>query len=205
MDEEHRLAPPDINGIHEMTAEHYHLLYHRGYGLRPVILRLTNVYGPRQLMRHPRQSFIAWCIRQAVDGGVIQLFGEGRQQRDLLYVDDVLDALLLAGASEAAEGETFNVGGGDPVSLCELASELIGLTGRGEAVGVPFPPERQLIDIGNFCSSSRKIERALGWRPRTPLRLGLERTVAFYDRHRAHYWTADAETPAASSGIVRRG
>jgi UDP-glucose 4-epimerase len=198
VDEEHRLAPPDINGIHEVTAEHYHLLYHRVYGLRSVVLRLTNVYGPRQLMQHPRQSFIAWFIRQAIDGGVIELFGEGRQRRDLNYVDDVVEALLLAGASEAAEGEIFNLGADEPISLVELARQLIALTGRGVALGVPFPLDRQLIDIGNVYSSFRKIERTLGWRPRTPLRVGLPRTIDFYRQHRAHYWTADAETAAGS-------
>ena len=187
VDEAHRVAPPDINGIHELTAEHYHLLYRRLYGLRSVILRLTNVYGPRQLLRHPRQSFVAWFIRQAIDGGVIELFGDGHQKRDLVYVDDVVDALLLAGASEAAEGEIFNVGGDEPISLAELAEQLIALTGRGAAVGVPFPPERQLIDIGNFYSSFRKIERTLGWRPRTPLRFGLRRTIEFYQEYRTHY------------------
>ena len=193
VDEQHRLAPPDINGIHELTAEHYHQLYHRIYGLRTVVLRLTNVYGPRQLLRHPRQSFIAWFIRQAIDGGVIELFGEGRQRRDLNYVDDVVEALLLAGVSEAADGEIFNLGG-EPISLVELAAELIAVTGRGVALGVPFPPDRQLIDIGTIYSSFRKIERTLGWRPRTPLREGLERTIAFYRQHRAHYWTTDADT-----------
>ena len=198
VDEEHRVAPPDINGIHELTAEHYHRLYQRLYGLRSVILRLTNVYGPRQLMRHPRQSFIAWFIRQAMDGGVIELFGEGRQRRDLVYVDDVVDALLLAGVSEAAENEIFNVGGDQPISLIELAEQLIALTGRGAARGVPFPPERQLIDIGTFYSCSRKIERALGWRTRTPLAVGLARTIEFYREHRVHYWTEAA--PVAGAG-----
>jgi UDP-glucose 4-epimerase len=202
VDEQHRLEPPDINGIHELTAEHYHRLYQRIYGLRTVVLRLTNVYGPRQLMRHPRQSFIAWFIRQAIDGGVIELFGEGRQRRDLNYVDDVVDALLLAGISDAADGETFNLGGDEPITLVELAEILIALTGRGIALGVPFPPDRQLIDIGNFYSSFGKIERTLGWRPRTPLRAGLERTIAFYRQHRAHYWTADADNvPGASASL----
>jgi UDP-glucose 4-epimerase len=204
VDEQHRLAPPDINGIHELTAEHYHLLYHRIYGLRSVVLRLTNVYGPRQLMRHPRQSFIAWFIRQAIDGGVIELFGDGHQRRDLTYVSDVVEALLLTGASEAAEGEIFNVGGDQPISLVELATQLIGMTGRGVALGVPFPPDRQLIDIGNFYSSSRKIERAVGWRPRTPLHVGLARTIEFYQQHRTHYWTTDAETAAGSSASVQQ-
>ncbi|MGH7333415.1 MAG: NAD-dependent epimerase/dehydratase family protein [Candidatus Rokuibacteriota bacterium] len=204
VDEQHPVAPPDINGIHELTAEQYHLLYHRLYGLRPVVLRLTNVYGPRQLLRHPRQSFIAWFIRQAIEGGTIELFGGGRQQRDVTYVDDVVEALLLAGASAAADGEIFNLGGQEPRSVAELAAELITLTGRGIAYGVPFPPERQLIDIGHFYSSFAKIERVLGWRPRTALGAGLGCTIEFYQRHRAHYWTSDADTVPRSPTSVPR-
>jgi UDP-glucose 4-epimerase len=193
LDEAHRVAPLDINGINKLAAEYYHLLYHRVYGTRAVCLRLTNTYGPRQLLAHNRQGFIGWFIRQAIDGGVIELFGEGKQRRDMNYVDDVVEALLLAGASEEAEGETFNLGGEEPVSLSDLASELIALTGRGSVRSVPFPPERQLIDVGNSYSSYQKIETTLGWRPRTPLRIGLARTVEFYQQHRAHYWNSQTE------------
>lgn len=194
VDEQHRLAPPDINGIHELAAENYHLLYHRIYGLRSVILRLTNVYGPRQLLAHNRQSFIAWFIRRALDGEAIELFGEGRQRRDLNYVEDVVDALLFAGASEEAEGEIFNLGGDEPITLAELASQLIALSGSGSVRPVPFPPERQLIDIGNVYSSYRKIESALNWHPRTPLSEGLARTIAFYQQQREHYWHAQTDS-----------
>jgi UDP-glucose 4-epimerase len=192
LDEQHRVSPLDVNGINKLAAEHYHLLYQRVYGTRAVCLRLTNTYGPRQLIHHNRQGFIAWFIRQAVEGGVIELYGEGRQRRDMNYVDDVVEALLLAGASEAAEGEVYNLGGDEPVSLAELAEELISITGRGSVRTVPFPPERQLIDVGNTHSSFAKIESALGWRPRTPLREGLRRTAEFYEKYRAHYLKPDA-------------
>jgi UDP-glucose 4-epimerase len=205
-DEQHPVAPPDINGIHELMAEHYHLLYQRLYGLRSVILRLTNVYGPRQLLRHARQSFIAWFIRQAIEGEVIELFGGGQQLRDLNYVDDVVEALLLAGASEAADGEIFNLGGDEPTSVGALAAELIALTGRGAARAVPFPDDRQLIDIGSFYSSFGKIERTLGWRPRTPRHVGFQRTLDFYERHRAWYWASAAgvASPAPATSARRR-
>ncbi|HEY0170478.1 MAG TPA: NAD-dependent epimerase/dehydratase family protein [Pyrinomonadaceae bacterium] len=192
LDEQHRVAPLDVNGINKLAAEHYHLLYHRLYGTRAVCLRLTNTYGPRQLVRHNRLGFIAWFIHQAIDGGVIELFGEGRQRRDINHVDDVVEALLMAGASEKAEGEVFNLGG-EPVSLAELADELISITGHGSVRCVPFPQERQLIDVGNIHSSYAKIEAAVGWRPRTPLRAGLEQTVEFYIQNRAHYWKPEAE------------
>ncbi len=194
LDEQHRVAPLDVNGINKLAAEHYHLLYQRVYGTRAVCLRLTNTYGPRQLIHHNRQGFIAWFIRQAVDGGRLELFGEGCQRRDLNYVDDVVEALLLAGADERCEGEVFNLGGDEPVMLSELAEELIAITGRGRVRCTPFPPERQLIDIGNCYSSYKKINSVLGWRPSTPLREGLLRTVAFYREHGRHYLTQDGRT-----------
>ncbi|MDQ3649306.1 MAG: NAD-dependent epimerase/dehydratase family protein [Acidobacteriota bacterium] len=205
VDEQHRVAPLDINGIHKLAAENYHLLYHRLYGIRAVCLRLTNTYGPRQLLCHNRQGFLPWFVRQALAGDEIELFGEGRQRRDLNYVDDVVEALLLAGASEAAEGEIFNLGGEEPVSLSEVAEELISLTGCGTVRSVPFPPENQLIDIGNCYSTYRKIETMLGWRPRTSLRTGLALTVEFYERNRAHYWEPNANTLSESRTAARRG
>jgi UDP-glucose 4-epimerase len=185
--EAHRVAPLDVNGIHKLAAEHYHLLYHRLYGIPSVCLRLTNTYGPRLLLAHKRQGVIGWFVRQALTGGIIELYGEGRQRRDINYIDDVIDALLLAGCSEKADGEIFNLGGNEPVSLAEIATELVTLTGRGSVVAVPFPPEQQLIEIGNCYLSSQKIQTMLGWRPRTSWRDGLARTVEFYRTHLPQY------------------
>ena len=185
--ESHRVAPVDINGIHKLAGEHYHMLYHKLYGTRAVCLRLTNTYGPRQLLAHQRQGFIGWFVRHALTGGVIELYGEGKQRRDINYVDDVVEALLLAGGSEKADGEIFNLGGSEPVSLSDIATELIRLTGRGSICHVPFPREQQLIEIGNCYLSSEKIGTVLGWRPRTSWRDGLARTVEFYRRHLLQY------------------
>lgn len=187
VDEHHRTSPPDINGIHNLAAENYHLLYGSIYGLRPVCLRLTNTYGPRQLLHHGRQSFVGWFIRQALAGDCIELYGEGRQRRDLVYVDDVVEALLLAGANETADGKVYNVGGAEPISLAELADLLVTLTDGTSVCAVPFPPERQQIEIGNFYSCYRKIETELDWRPRTDILTGLTRTIDFYRAHLAHY------------------
>lgn len=204
IDEHHRVQPMDVNGIHKHAAEMYHLLYQRAYGLPTVILRLTNCYGPRQQLRHNRQGFIAWFIRRAMDGETIELYGEGRQSRDLNYVDDVVDALLLSGLSEEAEGEIFNLGHHEVVNLREIADQLIELTARGTVVGVPFPPERQLTDIGNCNCSYKKIERVLGWRPRVDLKEGLRRTVEFYRQNRRHYWGNDSGSNIADEDTVSR-
>lgn len=189
LDEQHRIAPLDINGINKFTAELYHLLYGRVYGLRTVCLRLTNTYGPGQLLNHNRQGFIAWFIRQAVDGETIELYGDGKQRRDLNYVEDVVEALLLAGANEKAEGEILNLGSDEVFTLGELAGKLIEITGHGAVAGIPFPQERQSIDIGNVFSNYKKINSLLGWSPGVRLDDGLRRTVEFYKKNRVHYWS----------------
>ena len=187
VDETHLLNPTDVNGINKISGEFYHLVYHSVYGIRACSLRLTNTYGPRQLIKHNRQGFIGWFIRQAVRGEEIQLFGDGSQRRDFDYVDDVVDAFLRAGAMEAADGQVFNLGGETPLSLLDLAKILIELAGRGSYRLVPFPADRKKIDVGDFYGDSTKIRRALGWAPRVPLREGLGRTIEYYRKHAEHY------------------
>jgi UDP-glucose 4-epimerase len=188
VDELHRVSPVDINGVNKFAAENYHLVYHRAHGLRTVCLRLTNTYGPRLQLHHDRQGFLPWFIRKAIDGDVIRLFGGGKQSRDLNFVEDVVDALLLAASSETAEGDVFNLGSDEPYTLEQVAGELIDITGRGLVESVPFPPDRQDIEIGNVYSCYKKINMALGWQPKTDLRTGLEKTVEYYLQNREYYW-----------------
>ena len=131
LDEDHLQNPTDVNGVNKLAGEWYHIVYHTAYGLRTTSLRLTNTYGPRQLIRHNRQGFIGWFIRLAVEGKEIQLYGDGRQLRDLTYVDDVVDAFLRVGASDAANGRVYNLGGAAPISLLDLAQTIVGIAGSG--------------------------------------------------------------------------
>jgi len=187
VDETHLVNPTDVNGINKVSGELYHLVYHSVYGIRASSLRLTNTYGPRQLIRHSRQGFIGWFVRKALLGETIEIFGDGSQRRDFDYVDDVVDAFLRAGASDAADGEIFNLGGQEPIALLQLAQLLIELAGRGDYVTKPFPEERKLIDIGDFAADAGKIERVLGWKPRVSLRDGLRRTLDYYETRRDDY------------------
>ncbi|MBW7885072.1 MAG: NAD-dependent epimerase/dehydratase family protein [Caldilineaceae bacterium] len=187
LDEDHLQAPTDVNGVNKLAGEWYHIVYHAAYGLRTASLRLTNTYGPRQLIRHNRQGFIGWFVRLAVEGKEIQLYGDGQQLRDLVYVDDVVDAFLRAGACEQANGQVYNVGGQAPISLLALAQLLIEVAGRGSLTLVPWPEARKKIDIGDVYSSSARIQSELGWQPATGLREGLASTVAYYARFLDRY------------------
>ncbi len=187
VDEQHLVRPTDINGINKAAGENYHLVYDSVFGIHACSLRLTNVYGPRQLVKHNRQGFIGWFIRLAVEGREIQVYGDGSQLRDFVYIDDVVDAFLRAGASDAVNGEVFNVGGSEPISHRDLVHLLIETAGSGSVAFVDWPPEKKAIDIGSFYSDSTKFRSATGWTPAVNLREGFRRTVDFYRSHLPKY------------------
>jgi UDP-glucose 4-epimerase len=192
--EHHLVKPTDVNGINKAAGEYYHLLYNDVFGVRGCSLRLTNVYGPRQLIKHNRQGFIAWFIRLAIENREIQIYGDGSQLRDFVYVDDAADAFLRAGATDASNGQVFNVGGAQPIAHRELVELLLSIAGTGRYRFVEWPPEKKAIDIGDFYADSSRIRRVLGWVPATPLREGLRRTIDFY-RARLHEYVTAADSP----------
>jgi UDP-glucose 4-epimerase len=188
VDERHLLHPVDVNGINKMAGEWYHILYNNVYNIRACALRLTNSYGPRMRVKDARQTFLGVWIKRLVDHEPIQVFGDGTQIRDFNYVDDVVDALLLAGAERTADGQIFNLGSDETINLRDLAALLVELQEGGQFEVVSFPPERKAIDIGDYYADYRLIQGRLGWRPRVPLREGLQRTLAFYREEKEHYW-----------------
>ena len=197
--ESHLVRPTDVNGINKVAGEYYHLVYNNVFGVSACSLRLTNVYGPRQLIKHNRQGFIGWFIRLAVENRTIPIYGDGSQQRDFVFVDDAADAFLRAGATDACNGEAFNVGGDRPISHRELAAMLVARAGSGSIQYVDWPPEKKAIDIGSFYADSSKFARATGWAPAVPIEEGLDRTVAFYRAHlRKYVEPAGAEGAAPS-------
>jgi nucleoside-diphosphate-sugar epimerase len=196
VDENHPIRPVDVNGINKVAGEWYHLIYNDVYGVRAVSLRLTNTFGPGQLVRHDRQGFLPWFVRTVVEGGEIRLYGDGSQIRDVNHVDDVVDAFLIAAADERANGRVYNLAGTPPVSLRELAEAMVAIAGRGRITSVPWPSDRKAIDIGSYYGTSELIEKELGWRQRVPLREGLERTIRFYENNLAHYVDAPAPRKA---------
>jgi UDP-glucose 4-epimerase len=190
VDEKHPVSPVDVNGIDKLAGESYHLLYHNVYKIRACALRLTNTYGPGMRVKDARQTFLGIWIRHLIENKPILIFGSGTQQRDFNFIDDVIEALLLAAADPASEGEIFNLGHTEHTSLRELAALLVHLNGGGRYEIVPFPADREVIDIGDYYGDFGKIQTALGWSPQVSLRTGLAQTLDYYRKHRAHYWDA---------------
>ena len=185
--ETHLVRPTDVNGINKAAGEYYHLVYNNVFGVRACSLRLSNVFGPRQLLKHNRQGFVGWFIRQAIEDREIQIYGDGRQIRDFVYVDDAADAFLRAGASDASNGLVFNVGGVEPLSHRDLVEMLVKIAGAGRYRFVDWPPDKKAIDIGDFVTDSGLIKKTLGWEAVTPLGEGFTRTIEFYRTHLSEY------------------
>jgi len=186
VDEQHRRRPVDVNGINKMAGEEYHILYNDVYGIRACILRLTNTYGPRMRIKDARQTFLGLWIRLILEGKPFEVWG-GPQLRDFTYIDDAVEAFLLAASSEDVNGQVFNLGGERVISLKDLAELLIEVNGSGNYAVCSFPCDRKTIDIGDYYANFGSIRSTLGWEPKMPLREGLSYTLTFYKKHLAHY------------------
>jgi UDP-glucose 4-epimerase len=192
VDEKHPIRPVDVNGINKLAGEWYHLLYNNVYDIRACALRLTNTYGPGMRVKDARQTFLGIWVRLLLEGKTIQVFGDGEQLRDFNYVDDCVDALLLAGADETANGKVYNLGSSEVIGLKELAQRITKLGFGGNFELIPFPEDRKAIDIGDYYSDFSLIKKELGWQPKVTLQEGLMKTFQYYKDNHQHYWTADS-------------
>jgi len=188
VDEKHPIRPVDVNGINKLAGEWYHLLYNNVYGIRACALRLTNTYGPGMRVKDARQTFLGIWVRQLLEGTPIKVFGDGEQLRDFNYVDDCVNALLLAGANEQANGKVYNLGSPEVIGLKALAEKIVSLGFGGSYELVPFPEERKAIDIGDYYSDFSLISMELGWLPEVNLQKGLLNTIEYYSKHKSAYW-----------------
>lgn len=186
VDEKHPLRPVDVNGINKLAGEWYHILYNNVYGIRSCALRLTNTYGPGMRIKDARQTFVGIWIKLLLEGRPFEVW-EGKQLRDFNYVDDCVDALLIAARRDEANGEIFNLGDTSPVSLQELADLLVEVNGSGTYTIHSFPADRKKIDIGDYYSDPGKYKAAVGWQPKVSLHEGVARTLEFYKANLSHY------------------
>jgi len=186
VDEKHPLRPVDVNGVDKMSGEAFHTLYHDVYGLKTASLRLTNTYGPRMRIRDARQTFVGIWLRAVLDGQPFEVW-DGAQLRDLTYVDDAVDAFLLAAIVPGTEGRAFNIGGGEPLALRDLADRLVAANGGGRFALREFPAERKRIDIGHYHADDRAFRDLTGWAPAVSIEEGLARSLAYFRENFAHY------------------
>jgi UDP-glucose 4-epimerase len=183
--EEQRPDPLCVHAVHKVAVEQYLRLYGQLYGLKCAVARLTNPYGPGQPSERTAYGIVNRMIHLALSGEALPVYGDGRQRRDYIYIDDAVDALLTLGESDASTGRLYNVGSGIGTPLVEMARAITAMAGRGHVRFVPWPPLAERIETGDFVADITRIRREIAWEPRVPLTDGLQRTVAFYRAHAA--------------------
>jgi len=170
--------PISIYGAHKLVAESYLRIFGRHHGLKSVVLRMTNPYGPHQRPEQHSYGVINQFIYEAVNGRTIRVFGRGEQLRDYIHVDDVVEAIMLAASSPSASGATYNLGSGTPTSLADLASLIVQVAGTGKVEHVPWPDSEASVETGDFCADISRIKEALTWAPRVELRDGVRDVIS---------------------------
>jgi UDP-glucose 4-epimerase len=187
VDEKHPLHPVDVNGINKIAGEQYHILYQEVYGIASSVLRLTNTYGPRMRIKDARQTFLGIWIRNLLQGKPIQVFGDGKQRRDYNYVEDVLDALLIAATEKNAVGKVYNLGAPDPLSLEDTAKIMCQEIEGSDYQMIPFPEERKAIDVGDFICDYSAFHNQFGWEPQVNFEEGIQRSFKYFKDEIEHY------------------
>ena len=186
--EDHQLKPKSFYGIHKVVGEFYHLMYYKLHGIRAAVFRIANPYGIRHHMKHSKYGIVNFFIKQAMEDRVIDIFGEGRQLRDYIYVADIVEAMLSAGLKEEADGEVFNLGSGGSIPFRKMAETVVRVVGKGILKMTPWPHDYKIIEGGDFECDISKAASILGWQPKYDLESGIEKTVRYYEKNRHHYW-----------------
>lgn len=186
--EEHPMQPKGIYAITNMAAERMILVYHNVHGIKGVCLRIANTYGPRHQMKSDEYGVLNWFIRKAIDGEEIHVFGDGRLLRDYVYVDDLVDCLIMVSRCDAAYGDVFNVGTGVPISFVNLAKQIVEISGSGSYTFTEFTEERKALEPGDYYANIEKIKSVVGWHPKIDLDEGIKKTIGFYRRFKEKYW-----------------
>jgi UDP-glucose 4-epimerase len=186
VDELHPLQPVDVNGINKLAGENYHMLYCQVYGIPTCVLRLTNTIGPRMRIKDARQTFLGVWVRYVLESKPIEVWG-GEQLRDILYIDDALDAILRAGSDPKAAGRVYNVGSSKAIRLIDLAEAVVQANGGGNIVVKEYPADRKKIDIGDYSTNASRILDELGWSAQVELVEALTRTIDYFRQNFAHY------------------
>jgi UDP-glucose 4-epimerase len=188
VDENAATNPKGIYEVSRLTAEKIIQVYNDVHQIHSVLLRLTNIYGPRAQMKHSRYGVANWFVRLAIDQTPIKVFGDGLIKRDFLFVDDCVEAILTCAVADPARGQVLNVGLDYPSTFIDLAKALVAICPGASWEYAEFTPERKAQEPGDFYSDITKIRKLVGWSPKTRLADGLELTVDYYMKFRQHYW-----------------
>ena len=185
--EEHPTNPLSLYGIHKLLGEKYYRYYAHTFGIQGVSIRIPNPYGPRQQMKHSKYSIVGWFVRQALEGKTIEIFGDGSQERDYIYIDDIIDAMLRL-AFKGGAGEAYNVGCHERIRFAEMVDMILEAAGMGEKKFVPWPENYEKNETGDYVADTGKIQAVCDWKPQVDFKEGIREMIDFYKENKERYW-----------------
>lgn len=180
-DENHPEFPTDIYSANKSVSEKYVLIYSNAYQMRATVLRLSNVFGPRASIHSPEFTFNNYFVGLALQGKDITVFGEGKQKRNVIYVEDAIEALIQASQTDRINGETLFAVGDQHYTVAQIAEATVKYIGSGRVKFVEWPKGRKSVEVGDAIISNQKIKKVLNWTPKTDLKSGLIKTKAYYE------------------------
>ncbi|MBW1672188.1 MAG: GDP-mannose 4,6-dehydratase [Deltaproteobacteria bacterium] len=180
-DEKHPEFPTDIYSANKSVSEKYVLIYSNAHQIRATVTRLANVFGPRASIHSPEFTFNNYFIGLALQGKDITVFGDGKQKRNTIYVDDAVSALILASQTDKVNKDILFGVGDHHYSVAHIAEETVRYIGSGRVKFVEWPKSRKPVEVGDAIISNQKIKKTLNWTPQHDLRSGLIKTKAYYE------------------------
>ena len=194
--ETHDTDPLCLHAVHKLVAEEYLRLYERLFGMSYAVARITNPYGPGQPRARTAYGVVNRLIHLALAGDALPIYGDGRQRRDYIYIDDVVAALLTLGT--AVTNNIYNVGTGVGTSIVEMAKAIVAAAGGGRLEFVAWPALAEQIETGDFVADIARIRADLGWQPTVALDRRWRRMHAAFRKTRATLFSLARLSPFAS-------
>ena len=189
MKEEHPLNPlkKDIYAIDKTSGEIYYRNYNKESNLNTLVFRITNPFGPRAQIKHPKYGIVNWFIRQILENKPITIYGKGSQLRDYIYIDDLVYAFLTAGIHPNLKTRVYNVGSGVGTKFIDMVNTIVNIVGKGKIKHVEWSKNYENFETGDFYADISRIENELNWKPSISLENGLRKTIEFYRKNLNKY------------------
>jgi UDP-glucose 4-epimerase len=183
----HPEFPTDIYSANKSVSEKYVLIYGNAYQMPVTVVRLPNVFGPKASIHSPEFTFVNYFIGLALQDKDITIYGKGAQLRNVIYVDDCVNALIKAAVSEKAIGEIFFAVGDEHFSVAQIAKNIVKYIGKGRIKFISWPGDRKATEIGDAVISNEKINKLLSWQPGETMKGGLIKVKDYYSTRLGHY------------------
>ncbi len=175
-------SPNTFYGASKLSATIFSTVYNKLYGLRSIIFRISNPFGPTPKPPSEEYNLLNFFIYRAVQGKTITLFGKGNQKRDYIFIEDVCEAFYKSLFEKEAIGEIINIGSGKPTKIKDVVELIVKLAGKGKIIYKDWPESWKKVETGDFFFNIKKAKKILKWKPKTTIKEGIKKTLTHFEK-----------------------